>query len=63
MASFKKSSSIKGVFKGIVIHEGMFMSEETGELVEVAQILARAYGEDTPFDIMTTLKIDEDLDV
>jgi len=63
MTQFKKTSTTKGSFKGLVIHEGMFMDEETGEVVNVIDLISKAYGDDIVFDLTTTLKIDEDLDV
>ena len=63
MTQFKKTSTTKGSFKGLVIHEGMLMDEETGEVVNVIDLISKVYGEDTVFDLTTTLKIDEDLDV
>ena len=45
MGKFKKSSNISGKFKGILIHEGMFMDEETGEAVDLIGQLEKAYGD------------------
>lgn len=62
MAQFKKSRTLKGMFKNVVIHEGMLMDEGTGEAVDFIKILHEVYGEN-PFDITTSLKTDEDIDI
>ena len=59
----KKTETIKGTVKGIVIHDGMIMDEDSGELVELAKFFKNLFGEDTPFDLSVTLKSDEEIDV
>lgn len=60
MGKFTKTKNIKGVYKNIIINEGQFMDEETGEILDVIGQLRDVYGENA-FDITTTLKIDEEL--
>ena len=62
MAQFKKSRTLKGTFKNVIIHEGVLMDEETGEAIDFISILSEVYGANA-FDIATTLKTDEDIDV
>lgn len=63
MGSFKKSSSITGKIKGVVVHEGTLMYEESGEICNFIEMLTKAYGEDTVIDISTSQKTDEDIDI
>lgn len=60
MGKFTKTKNIKGVYKNIIINDGQFMDEETGEILDVIGQLRDVYGENA-FDITTTLKIDEEL--
>lgn len=60
MAKFTKTKTIKGTYKGVVIQDGQFADEETGELINLAEELQKVYG-DLSFDITTNLKIDEEL--
>lgn len=60
MGKFTKTKNIKGVYKSVVINEGQFVDEETGEVLDVVGQLRDVYG-DNAFDITTTLKIDEEL--
>ena len=60
MGKFTKTKNIKGVYKNVIINEGQFMDEETGEILDVIGQLRDVYGENA-FDITTTLKIDEEL--
>lgn len=62
MAQFKKSRTLKGTFKNVVINEGMLMDEETGEAIDIVSILSQVYGSNA-FDITTSLKADEDINV
>ena len=39
------------------------MDAESGEQVDVADLIARAVGEDTEVDISVSVKTDEDIDV
>ena len=58
----KKSTSISGKFKNIMIHEGSFVDADTSEIVDIIGILEKAYG-DNSFDISTSMKEDEDIDI
>ena len=60
MAKFTKTKNIKGVYKNVVINEGQFVDEDTGEIIDLASQLKDVYGE-AAFDLTTTLKIDEEL--
>lgn len=62
MAQFKKSRTLKGTFKNVVIHEGALLDEDTGEAIDFINILSEVYGENA-FDITTSLKTDEDIDI
>ena len=62
MAQFKKSRTLKGTFKNVVVHEGMLIDEDSGEAINFIDILQEAYGENA-FDIITSLKTDEDIDI
>lgn len=61
---FSKSETVKGSFKGISIHEGIFLDDETGETIDLVQKLTNLFGgEDVVFDLSATLKTDEELDI
>ena len=60
MAVFRRSTTLKGTIKNVVVHEGKFVDNETSEQIDLAQILADVYGNE-PFDIATSLKTDEEL--
>lgn len=61
MGTFTKNTITKGKFKAIVACEdGTFIDDETGEEVKLGEILYKAYGS-TPFELSTSLKIDEDI--
>lgn len=62
MAQFKKSRTLKGTFKNVVIYEGALLDEDTGEAIDFINILFEVYGENA-FDITTSLKTDEDIDI
>lgn len=62
MGQFKKTSNISGKIKGLMIHDGVFINAETGERIDVVKQLQSVYGDET-FDLSTSLKIDEDIDV
>ena len=63
MGDFKRTTTTKGTLKNICVHEGSFMDSETGDVVDLAAIFEKIYGEDVDFTLTTTLKTDEDLDV
>lgn len=61
---FSKSETIKGLFKGLTIHSGKFLDDETGEAVDLIQKLTSLFdGEDVVFDLSATQKTDEELDI
>lgn len=60
MAKFTKTKTIKGTYKDIIIQDGQFADEETGEIIDLVGELHKIYG-DMAFDITTNLKIDEEL--
>ena len=62
MITFKKSTSIAGKLKGIVSDGSGFFDADTGEEVNLAKVLNDIYG-NIPFDLSSTVKQDEDLDV
>lgn len=61
MGTFTKNTVTKGKFKSIIACEdGTFMDDESGQTVELAKLLYQTYG-DSPFELTTTLKVDEDV--
>lgn len=62
MAKFTKTRTIKGNYKGVVITDGQFVDAESGEQINLAEELQSVYGENA-FDITTSLKTDEDIDI
>lgn len=62
MITFKKSTSIAGKFKGIATDGHDFFDFETGEHLDLAKIFYDQYM-NTPFDLSSTVKQDEELDV
>ena len=62
MGIFKKTTKLTGKFDNIVIHEGQFMDNETGEVVDIATILEKVYG-DKVIKISTAAQDDEDIDI
>lgn len=60
MASFKKSTSINGKFKNVVCTGDSFVDEETGEEIDLADILYKIYG-GASIDISTSYKEDTDI--
>ena len=63
MASFKKNTSINGTFKNVGIVGDALVDAGTNEEIDLIAILRSVYGESTPFDIKTSTKVDEDIDV
>lgn len=61
MAIFKKSESITGKYKELIIIDGQFADPESGEAINVIEHLANIYG-DQPFSLSTSSKVDVDLD-
>jgi len=63
MGDFKKVTKLTGKFDNIVIHEGMFTNNETGEVVPIIDILTKIYGEDRPLKIAISFQEDEDIEI
>lgn len=62
MGNFKKSSSLTGKYKAIMIQDGNFVDTETGSVINLAEELGKIYKEES-FDLSTSSKTDEDLEV
>lgn len=61
MATFKKKISVAGVFKNLTCNGDDFIDYETGEVVQVCEILHHVYG-DAPFDISSSRKEEDDIE-
>ena len=59
-AKFSKTTTTKGMIKNILIQERNFVDEETGEIVDLIDLLNPIYG-CRPFDISTSAKDEEEL--
>ena len=57
---FTKTTSTKGTIKGLIIREGVLVSEETDEQVDLAELLSPIYGSQV-FDISTSATNKEEL--
>lgn len=57
---FKKTISIDGKFKALVISNGNFVDVETGETINLVEALSDIYGED-PFSLTTNAKASEEI--
>ena len=58
----KKSKATTAKFKAFAINsERNFLDTESGELVNVADIIAKTFGEDEPVDISVSLKSESDV--
>lgn len=62
MAQFKKSRTLKGTFKNVIISDNSLVDEESGEQIDLIKILSEVYGQNA-FDISTSLKTDEDVNI
>lgn len=60
MAKFKRSTNLSGKIENIISNGDMFIDGETGEEINLFEILNSVYG-NTPFSISTSQKIDEEL--
>lgn len=58
MASFKRTLSLSGKFKGIISDGHNFIEQETGEVINIAEILNKVY-RNNAFDISTKYGIDD----
>ena len=62
MANFKRTLNTNGKFKMLAIAEGNnFIDYETGEVVDVADIIGKCLGEEQPFDLSVTQKSETDI--
>lgn len=60
MGNFTRNVTIKGKFKNIIATGDGFMDDETGEDIDLSKILYEIY-KDTPFELTTSYKSDEDM--
>ena len=61
MASFKRTTNTNGKFKMLAIAgENNFVDYETGEIVDVADIIGKCMGKE-PFDLSVTQKSETDI--
>ena len=62
MVQIKKNRSTTAKFKAFAVDgDRNFIDTETGEMVSVADVIAKTIGENTPVDIQVSLKEDEDI--
>lgn len=59
MIKFSKSNTITGTMKNICVINGMFVDDETGEVVDLISLLQQEFG-DQPFDMKVSRKSDID---
>ena len=57
------SKTTKSIIKDIMIHEGSFVDDESGEEIDLADYFSKVFGAEVPFTISATLKEDEELDI
>ena len=61
MAKFKRTTNTNGRFKMLAIADGnKFIDYETGEFVDVPDIIGKCVGEE-PFDLSVTQKSETDI--
>lgn len=61
MANFKRTTNTNGKFKMLAIADGNnFVDYETGEIVNVADIIGKCMGKE-PFDLNVTQKSETDI--
>lgn len=61
MANFKKSVNTSGKIKNVVSNGEVFIDNETGEELNLAEIFYKVYG-GSPFEISSSQKEDIELD-
>lgn len=61
MITFKSSTSKNGRFKDICIINGNFVDNKTGEIINLAEILLKVYGEEV-FEMTTTQKTEDEIE-
>ena len=60
--SVKRNKTTSAKFKAFAVDgDRNFVDTETGSLVNVADIIAKSFGEDTPVDLSVTLKDESDI--
>jgi len=61
MANFKRTTNTNAKFKMLAVADGNdFIDYETGEVVDVANIISKCMGEE-PFDLSVTQKSETDI--
>ena len=61
MANFKRTTNNNAKFKMLAVADGSnFIDYETGEVVDVADIIGKCMGEE-PFDLSVTQKFETDV--
>ena len=60
MGAFKKTESIQGKWKSLQCVEEGLVDTETGEIIDIYEILKKQYG-DKEFSLTTSYKSDTDL--
>ena len=60
--SVKRSKQTSAKFKAFAVNSDRnFLDTESGELVNVADVIAKTFGEDTPVDVSVSLKSEDDI--
>ena len=59
---FKKQTTYSGKIKELRIVDGRFIDKE-GEIINLAEILGSVYSNNMPFDLSTTSKEEEMIDI
>ena len=60
--SVKKSKATQAKFKALAIDSNKcFIDTETGEVLDLAGILASSFGENEPIDLSATVKSEEEV--
>lgn len=58
----KKNRGTSAKFRALAVDsEKRFIDTETGEFIDLADILAKSFGENEPMDLNATIKSDEDI--
>lgn len=58
----KKNRGTSAKFKSLSVDsEKRFIDLETGSVIDLADILAKSFGENEPMDLSATIKSDEDI--
>lgn len=60
--SVKRSKQTSAKFKAFAVDgDRNFIDTESGEFVNVADVIAKTFGEDTPVDVSVSLKSEDDI--